>query len=413
MVMPLEQQQYLPNNSRSKQAEHPLTVLMLNYEYPPMGGGAGNATRNTALELSRRGHTVHVLTSRMPDQSDVETEGELVVHRVRSRRVSIHQAGLLGAVSFLLGAFLRLRRLAANHDYEIYHFYFGLPTGFLALYTHWVLKKPYVLALRGSDVPGYDNTRTYLRPLHWLLKPITRYIWSHATSVTALSRNLRSLAQSTVSDVRIEVIGNGIDTEMFPAKTRFGTEQGLKLICVCRLEQRKGLNHLLDAMSDLSHHGVTLDIVGKGPREKELFARIERLRLTDAVRLIGYVPSNNLVDYYTAADVFVLPSLSESFGQAMLEAMSSGLPVIASKVGGIPETLDDRAGGLLIEPGSSEAITRAVKELKANRALLKTFGRHNRKKAEQRYSWAGIASQYEVIYRSAVPPQNVAVVREV
>lgn len=411
MVMPLEQQKVLLHKSQTTRREEPLRVLLLNYEYPPLGGGAGNATRNTALELTRRGHRVHVLTSRQSEQSDVGTEAGLVVHRVRSTRVNIHQAGLWGAVSFLLRAFFRLRRLAAMHNYEIYHFYFGLPTGLLAIYVHCVLKKPYVLALRGSDVPGYDNTRTYLRPLHWCLSPLTRFLWTRAAKVTALSNNLRELAQASVPGIPIEVIGNGVEASVFPARPAPRFRKNLRLVCVCRLERRKGLTYLIEAMRELSKDNVTLDIVGKGQREVQLRKLIERYSLENAVRLIGYVPQNNLEEHYKAADVFILPSLSESFGQALIEAMCSGLPVIASRAGGIPETLDDGIGGVLIEPASSEAIVRAVRQLAADRSSLETMGRHNHRKAVQHYNWSGIASQYESLYRSILGDESISAVR--
>ena len=371
-----------------------------------MGGGAGNATRHVAIELANSGHSVHVLTSRLPGQSDVDTEGSLVVHRVSSRRISIHQAGLFGAASYLPGAFLKLRQLSRQQKYDIYHFYFGLPTGLLALYVHWVLRKPYIIALRGSDVPGYDNTRGYLRALHKLLAPVNRYVWSKAARVTALSENLRQLAQPLAPEVRIDVIGNGVEARMFPQRLTSPSNIGPKLLCVCRLERRKGLEILIDAMRDLANHGVSLEIVGTGELAEKIQSLIQRYGLEKAVQLPGYVPRERLAEHYARADIFVLPSLSESFGQALLEAMCSGLPVIASRVGGIPETLIDQEGGFLIEPGSSEAIAGAVRMLARDIPLQKSMGHFNRSRALEHYAWAGIATRYESIYASALCDAN-------
>lgn len=377
--------------------------MCLNYEYPPMGGGAGNATRHTAIELSRRGHTVHVLTSRLPQQPDVETEGKLVVYRVFSHRQSIHQAGLLGGLTYLFGAFARLRRLSHSEDYDVFHFYFGLPTGLLALYVRLVLKKPYIIALRGSDVPGYDNTRHYLRYLHGFLNPLTRYIWKGASAVTALSQHLKALANTAVPNVDIAVINNGVNTELFPSLPKKTTSVGpVRLLCVCRLIRRKGLEYLLTAMCHLKKQGVTLQIVGTGERAAQIQELVRSLDLEDHVDLVGYVPRERLVDYYNRADIFVLPSLSESFGQVLLEAMSSGLPVIASKVGGIPETIHEGKGGLLTEPANSEAIVGAVLSLARQPKLRDAMAEYNRRQVDAYYGWAAVAEQYEQLYRDCL-----------
>lgn len=374
-----------------------------------MGGGAGNATRHTALELSRRGHEVDVLTARLPEQSDVEIQGNLTVYRVHTKRRSIHQAGLLGAVTYLLSALPKLRQLARANDYDIFHFYFGLPTGLLALYVHWVLKKPYVIALRGSDVPGYDNTQRYLRPLHWMLHPLSRLIWSRAAGVTAISEHLKALARGTMSDVDISVIRNAVDTEMFPRRRGKRRPGPLRLVCVCRLVRRKGLEHLVHAVGDLRDTGAELEIVGSGQQYEHLASLIDGLGLADRVKLTGYVPRERLADHYNAADIFVLPSISESFGQVLLEAMSTGLPVVASRVGGIPEFVEHGAGGLLIEPGSREAIVGAVRQLAAEPELRRAMGDWNYRQAREQHHWSSVARQYEELYLEAIDRPLAAV----
>jgi glycosyltransferase involved in cell wall biosynthesis len=111
-----------------------LRLLLLNYEFPPSGGGAGRATYFMARELVRKGHEVDVLTSRAASDLSLETLEGVTVHRVRSSRRSIHDAGLLGTVVFLFFALFRLRTLLKQKPYQCAHFYFALPTGLLALY---------------------------------------------------------------------------------------------------------------------------------------------------------------------------------------------------------------------------------------------------------------------------------------
>ncbi len=380
----------------------PLKVLLLNYEFPPSGGGAGNATFHTALEMSRRGHHVDVLTARLANQAMVDNVEDLTIHRVYSRRLGIHESGLFGALTYLLTAMRRMRQLARRNDYDLYHFYFGLPTGLLALYARFVLKKPYIISLRGSDVPGYDTNRWYLQPLHVILRPLSRWLWSNAASVVALSKNLRDLAHTTAPDLEIGVIGNAVCTDLFPQKPQRPLSNPVRLTCVCRLVKRKGIVHLLEAMQELKGEGFLLDIVGTGDQEQTIRRMISDRGLTKWVRMVGYVPRDFLAEHYHASDIFVLPSLSESFGQVLLEAMSCGLPIIASRVGGIPETIEDGVNGLLVEPGCAKSLVGTIRRLAEDPALCNKIGNENARLARSRYSWRAIADSYEEVYGQVI-----------
>lgn len=384
----------------------PLRILCLNYEFPPMGGGAGNATQQTAQELGDLGHTVHVLTSRLPGQPKIQQYGPVTVFRVFSPRRSIHECGWIGAGSYVLSGFFRQIRLARKFKYDIYHYYFGLPTGSLALYPCLFLRKPYVVSLRGSDVPGYDRTRKYLQPLHRVLRPVLRCIWNRATYVVALSQNLRSLAHNVSPTTDIGIIHNGIDTDMFPRKNQVMRIASVRLICVCRLVPRKGLKFLIEAMRDLGEDGITLEIVGAGDSENELRQFVSRLELDSTITFSGYVPRANLSRHYREADIFVLPSISESFGQVLLEAMSCGLPIIATRAGGIPETVEHGTNGLLVEPGSSKDLVSAVRELAANPAIREKMGKCNGDRARTEYTWSAVAAEYNSMFQHAVSQGN-------
>ncbi len=363
-----------------------------------MGGGAGNATAHTAQSLVEKGHSVHVLTSALKGQLAMESVDGVVVWRVRSFRRSVLDCGLLGAASYLFFALFRLRRLAAANNYDIYQFYFSLPTGLLALYVHLVLRKPYVLALRGSDVPGYDESAWFMAPLHSLLRPLTRYLWRHAKSVTVISRQLGRLARETLPSLDVRLIPNAVDTNYFPRKTQTAPRENIRLITVCRMVQRKGLEHLIEAMRELKNDDIELWLIGSGP----LHGRVQRLvtqhDVEDCVWMPGYVPREKLATYYGQADIFVLPSLSESFGQVLLEAMSTGLPIVATAVGGIPEVVENQRGGLLIPPASSAAIVAAVRSLVAVPERMRRMGEYNAGQVRRRYRWDSVASEYEALY---------------
>ena len=380
----------------------PLSVLMLNYEYPPMGGGAGNATQQTARCLAALGLDVEVLTSRWRDQPDLESIDGVTVHRVVSKRRSIHDCGFLGALTYVLAAIPRLRRLAAEKRHDVYHFYFGLPTGVLAFYVHYALRRPYILSLRGSDVPGYDSPKWYVAPLHFMLKPFTSRIWGNAAAVTALSGDLKALAQETHPRIPIEIVPNAIETDAFPAPERGRRDASRRLLTVCRLIPRKGLDFLLAAMRQLGPEGFSLRIVGTGELADALADAITADGLADCVTLAGYVPRDELHREYGTADAFVLPSLSESFGLVLLEAMSCGLPIVATRTGGIPELIHDGTQGFLAEPGNADELARAVRALFADDDRRWQIGQANATQVRTSHTWPAIAERTRQLYDDAV-----------
>lgn len=381
-----------------------MRLLLLNYEFPPMGGGASNATYNIALELVRLGHSVDVLTSRFGDQPSEETLQGIKVYRVTSWRHSIHNCGLRGAFSYVFFAFFRLRGMLKKNRYDLLHYFFGLPTGLLSLYSHAVKNQPYILSLRGSDVPGYDTTSLKLRLLHRLLKPITVRIWKKAERVVANSHGLREMALQTLPGHPIRVIYNGIDTDLFKPGPHLNNPSNghMRLMCVSRLIDRKGLDYLFQALAEMNDPRVRLDIVGTGGREQRLKAKIRELGLETQVRFSGYKSALEVAEHYHQADIFILPSLSESLAMVLLEAMSCGLPIIASDVGGIPEVVADGENGLLIPPGNVNAIIEAIHRLTNDSLLRSRISQNNPIKIQEQFTWKKIALNYQAIYNESL-----------
>ena len=222
-----------------------MRLLFINYEFPPVGGGAAYASLAAARELVSMGHDVHFLTAGTPTDCLGEDVDGIRVHRVRAHRNSVHQAGLLGAVSFIISAAIRMHSLLREHDYDVCHYYFGVPTGLLSVVPGAHRRLPYVVSLRGSDVPGYDPA---LRFLHRALWPLTRHIWRDAFRVVANSRDLRRLARESSPGIPIDVIANGASvSELNPPRS--AANSGIRLLTVSRLIPRKDLETLIVALA--------------------------------------------------------------------------------------------------------------------------------------------------------------------
>lgn len=377
-----------------------MRLLLLNYELPPLGGGGGHATYHTSLALAERGHEVDIITARYGGLPRYHTESGVRIYRVISLRRGIHKCGVGGAASYIVCALPRLRTLLRSRSYDLCHYYFSLPTGVLSFYSHAVERVPYVVSLRGSDVPGYDGTKPHVQGLHRLLAGVNRSIWSRAGAVIANSDSLRRQALSDNTPRNgIGVIPNGIDIDRFSAALAGRPERStVRLLCVCRLVARKAVDVLLEAMALLADEDIMLEIVGTGELEHQLRDQARALRQVGRVQFAGYVSQEDLPAHYRAADIFVLPSLAESFSMALLEAMACGLPVVAARSGGIPEIVTAGENGFLTEPESPEALAAGIRKLVADRALRRSLGENNIRKIRAGYTWAHVAEQYEAVY---------------
>ncbi len=383
-------------------------MLLLNYEYPPLGGGAGVATAALAHRLAGLGATVHVLTSGSPLNPPAAAP-RLTIYPVRCRRKGVHDAGI-GAVPAYLGAALPVaRRLLRSNRYHVAHFFFSLPTGALIPLLDF-RDTAIVISLRGSDVPGYDPTRTSLRAAHQALRPLTRWLWRRADRVVALSESLGRLARVTDPALSYRVIHNGVDLARFrPSEiSRPPMSAPVRCLAVARLVQRKGLPELLQALALLEPGKVHLEIVGSGPQERGLRGLAERLGVSAHVRFSGALSHDEVTGRYREADLFTLAPYQEAFGNVFAEAMASGLPVVGTRVGGIPEFVDHGAGGVLVPPRDPCALAEAIRRLADDGPGRARMGAWNRNEAKVRLSWDHVVEQYLEAYHDAMRHRRLA-----
>jgi len=381
---------------------NPLHILVVNHEFPPIGGGASKVSFELAKKLVQRGYRVCVLTSWSRGLPNNEVVDGVEVHRVWSWRKNVHDGGLRGSVTFLMSALPRLRRRLNADPVDVVHYFFGLPTGVLSFYTHSVRRLPYIIGLRGSDVPFYDRKSRTLRVLHRILMPITRRIWRGASDVIAVSYGLRDLAQETTPDLSIGVIHNGIDVIEGAAEMRSRKRADrVRLVCVARLVPRKGVCLLLEALVSLDRDDIELVVAGTGPSHAELEAFSATHDIADRVKFAGYCRPDQLRDINVSSDIFVLPTLSDAFPNVVLEAMGAALPVIASRVGGIPEAVVDGETGILVKAGDRAQLANAISVLVDDRALREAYGLAGQQRAREMFTWHRNARLYLDSYERA------------
>jgi glycosyltransferase involved in cell wall biosynthesis len=389
-----------------------MRILVLNYEYPPLGGGAGVATAALAQGLVERGVRVDVVTASAGADAErratAREEGEeadvgLRVYRVPSRRVGVHEAGMLGAASYLVNALPVVRQLLRANRYGALHVFFSLPTGAMLPFLN-LRGIPVVVSLRGSDVPGYDPHHAGVQRMHRLLKPLTRWIWRRADGVVALSESLGRLTAHTLPGLRYAVVPNGVDLTLFhpPEVVRQPRTGPLRCLAVARLVERKGLGCLIRAFALLERGRFQLDIAGDGPDRQALQDLAVHHGVAEEVRFLGSLSRAMVAERYREADLFTLPSTAESFGNVFAEALASGLPIVASQVGGIPDLVEHGHNGLLVSPGDPHSLAQAIRYLADDPQLRGEMSRRNRAKAEATLEWAQVAKRYVSIYEAVM-----------
>ncbi|SMH41017.1 glycosyltransferase, partial [Azospirillum agricola] len=262
-----------------------MRLLLLNYEFPPLGGGAATASRHLIREWAAMGVEVRVVTSHFPGLPWREEQDGAVIHRLpvlRRRR----DRGRIGEMAlYMAGASLFAPVLAARWKPDAALAFIGIPSGPVAWSLKGLTGIPYVVCLRGGDVPGFRCEG--VDGFHRLLAPATRRIWGQAAAVTANSQGLADLARAFMPDLAVPVIPNGVDSTLFhPASCPPSSASNgpVRLLAVGRLVGQKGFDLLFNALARPGLERAELDLVGDGEWRADLEAQAVRLGLAGRIR---------------------------------------------------------------------------------------------------------------------------------
>ena len=362
---------------------------MLCYEFPPIGGGAGQMVYGLSTTLAELGHQVDVVTMGYRDLISREQTNGVQVYRLPCIRMKEYVCTVPEVGSYLLSALPMVRRLVDQHCYDINHTHFILPDGILAWLNHRHTKLPYVITAHGTDVPGYNPHR--LLTAHKVLTPLWKTITRKASQIVSPSASLKTLLVKQSPDIKITLIPYGFDVERF---NPLAIKQK-RILVVTRMLKRKGVQYLLKALE-----GFTVDysvhIVGDGPFLPTLKKMINNVGAK--VKFWGWLDNRSpeLKELYETSSIFVLTSEAENFPVALMESMAAGLAIITTKATGCAEVVGDSA--VLVEPKSSEVIRAALNALTTDANLRRKLGQAARKRSEDNFSWAAVAKSYVELY---------------
>jgi len=358
-----------------------LNILMLNYEFPPLGGGASPVSYEISKGYAKLGHKVDVVTMGFKDLPTFEKKDGINIYRVkciRSKKEICHPWEL---ASYIVSAKKFLKKHMKTHNYDICHCHFIIPTGAVALWLKNNFGLEYVLTSHGSDVLGYNKRFRKLYP--FLVRPWKKII-KNAKVVTTPSKFLENEIKKLVSCDNFKVIPNGIDPKLFrPMKKE------KKILIVARLFENKGVQDFLDALKGLDLKGWKVDIVGEGPYRAKLEKKMRENNLEKVVTFHGWIDNNSkeMKELYGHASIFVSASWFESFGLTLLEAISAGCYPLVSDIHGHKQVLDNEK--YFFEKGDINKIRLLLKD------LIKMKIQKN--KIDKKYSWNDVIKEYEGI----------------
>lgn len=370
-----------------------MRVLMFNYEFPPLGGGAGNATFYLLKEFAKYNSLkIDLITSSIGKYEERQFADNIKIYYLDiGKNRDLHSQSNKDLLKYSWKSYCFAKDLIAKNNYDLSHSFFGIPCGYIAMR----LELPYIVSLRGSDVPFYSKKYFLLDKL--VFKKLSKKIWQNSKAVIANSADLKSLALESTPRQKIEIIYNGIDLKEF--SPNYEINKKFTIISTSRLIKRKGIEYLVDGFIKFNrkYNDSKLFLVGSGDLKEKLEKKVCKAKIQNKVEFLGIVEHCKIADFYKKSDVFILPSLNEGMSNSLLEAMASALAIIATNTGGSGELID-KNNGMIIEKQNSNSIFKALEKIYLDRELLKNMKLASRKRSAE-MSWGDVAEKYFEIYK--------------
>lgn len=364
----------------------------------PGPGGSGVVATDLGRQLARRGHEIHFISYERPFRlpEAAREEEAITFHQVKAPSYPLFPEPL-----YFIALVNTLARLAGQLD--VIHVHYAVPHAASAALARQMLEEEapaLVTTIHGSDVTlvGADPS----------LARVTAFSLNDSDAVTAVSSFLRDEAQRRL-DLRtaIHVISNFIDAGVFQRRfdpslrAGFAAPEERLMVHISNFRPVKRVPAAVDIFARLAGRvPARLLLVGEGPDLEAARAVAAALGVAERVHFVGRQP--DVTPYLSIADVFLFPSRNESFGVAAAEAMACGVPVVASRVGGIPELVEDGLTGYLVSPEDLEGMAEKATRLLLDPALGRRLGEAGARRVREHFTPEGIVPLYEDVYARAL-----------
>ncbi|MBI2690252.1 MAG: N-acetyl-alpha-D-glucosaminyl L-malate synthase BshA [Acidobacteria bacterium] len=356
----------------------------------PTYGGSGIVATELGLELANRGHQIHFITYANPIR--LGERPDIFYHEVEVSNYPLFQYP-----PYCLALASRMAEVAVQYELDLLHVHYAIPHSVSALLARGILagsrRLPFVTTLHGTDITLVGMDRSYY--------PITRYSIEQSDAVTSISEDLRRHTVEVFDVAKpIETIHNFVNTGLYhPAKDR--KPRPPRMIHMSNFRPVKRVTDCIRVLAEVRKSvDAELWMVGDGPDRGAAERLAHDLGLIGSVRFLG--KRNDVPALLRDADVLLMPSEMESFGLAALEAMSSGVVPLGTRVGGVPELITDGVDGYLSNTGDTIAMAANAATLLTDTAGCAAMATAARQAAVERFSTDLIIPKYEAMYRRVV-----------
>ncbi len=373
----------------------------------PVYGGSGVVATELGKALAARGHEIHFIAYSLPFRLGIATEN------VYFHEVDVNTYPLFEYPNYSLNLASKMVDVAKLEKLDVLHVHYAIPHAMSAVTARQILLEqgiqlPVVTTLHGTDITIVGRDPSY--------QPVVNYSINQSDGVTAVSDYLRQETFDRFEiDGEIEVIPNFIDTTRFYRQHKEHFKRALcpegekVLVHVSNFRPVKNSPRVVEIFSALRHegHAVKLLLVGDGP-DRSVSERVAREHgVYEDIRFLG--KQEPVEEILSIADIFVMPSETETFGLAALEAMACNVPVVASQIGGLPELVIDGETGFLCPLDNNDAFIDRIKLLLENDDLHEKMSHASRSRAVDEFDMHKVTPQYEEFYREIIEKERVSV----